>query len=180
MNEMTNKEYIYKYFHWIIIFVLCISIPFIFSSLEKNHYESHEKLNDAIIKALDEDDVDASKTEILELMEIEEETKNLMRYKKFLTIAIFLVLVGLINFLFSYFGVKYYFYQQNELRKLYSTFSLALGIIEVMYLVVLLLATSRIYIGTNYWSILFINVILIVITIIIGLQYRYLKKSNIK
>lgn len=177
MNEMTNKEYIYRYFHWIIVFVLCISIPFIFSSLEKNYYDSHEKLNDAIIKALDEDDVDASKTDILELMEIEEKAKSLMQYQKFLIIAIFLVLVGLLNFLFSYFGVKYHIYQQNELRKLYSTFSLALVILEVIYVFVLLLITSRSYIGTNYWSILFINVILIIIMIIIGLQYRYLKKS---
>lgn len=178
MKELQNKEYTYKYIQWLIIFLITLTIPFFIISFENNTNEKLDNYNRSVTIGIEEGCSQENINQILENLEIYQITKATNRYKIFIIVLIAVTILCLFNYYYLKFGLKRKLIEKTPLNLLNSMILIVISIVEIIYLVITIVGVSPLYTGNNFWTMIFINILAVIISITIVLQYRFLKKQK--
>lgn len=182
MEKGTNKVYIYKYFYALIMFLAILILPFLLLTYENEYYEALNEYNDAVSYAVSEEFQfdETFRNQILDLQDKVEEAKTIQRYKGFVTIIMIIIFISLFNYVYINIGLKYRVLSNSTSMNLNKKLVVTVSIVEIVYLVFLLIFVSKEFIGINFWTLFFVNIIIVIFVIVLSLQIQYLLKPKTK
>ncbi|MCK9470843.1 MAG: hypothetical protein WC006_02690 [Bacilli bacterium] len=180
--EKLNRVYIFKYFYALIMFLGILMLPFLLLSFQNEYEEVLEEYNDAVTFALSEEFV-LTKEEKDIILDLHNQVKKVhiaKQYKTFNAFMIIVIFLILFNYLYIQFGLKYKILENNANLVLNKRLLLITTIVEILYFVLLLVFSSGEYIGINFWTLFFINIIVVIFVVVLALQIQYLLKPKTK
>lgn len=182
MEKGTNKVYIYKYFYALIMFLAILILPFLLLTFENEYYEALDEYNNAVSYAVSEEFQfeEEFRNEILAIQDSVEAAKIIQHYKGFVTIMMLIIFLSLFNYVYIKIGMKYRILNYTSAMHLNKKLVVTVSIVEIVYLVFLLIFASREYIGINFWTLFFVNIIIVIFVIVLSLQIQYLLKPKTK
>lgn len=178
--QKVSRIYVYKYFYALIMFLGFLILAFLLSTFESNYNEVVDEYNDAVKYAVSENFSDETKEHILDLYAKVEDAKILQRYSNFVSIMIIFIFLALFNFFYLKFGVKLKIINNTPSLALTRHLLLTASIIEIVYFLILVIFIDHDYIGINFWTLFFVNIIIMVFVAVLSLQIQYLLKPKAK
>ena len=176
--DKTNKMYLYKYFYVLIIFLGIISLPFLFMKFETEYQEVVSEYNEVVLFAAEEGFDIVLRDDILNLYAKVEDAKLVKNYKSYVSLSIVIIFLLLFNYFYIRLGYKLNIFTISESSKLNKKLLIVLTFFEIIYFVCLLIFSDYLFIGTHYWTLFLVNIVLIILIIVITLQIEYFIKNK--
>ncbi len=173
-----NQAYIYKYSYVIIIFLVGLVLTFALASFQNTYFAAVEKYNNAVSFGVWEEFSPATRNTILGLQANVELAKQNMQYNTLFAFLLSVIFLALGNYFYVILGVKKNFTTDSPSKKLLKHIFLTISIVEIVCFVTLIIFGTKEYIGLNFWTLFYVNIMLAIIVVVVSLQIQYWLKPK--
>jgi len=178
--QKVNRNYLYNYLYALIMFLGILTLTFLFSTFENYYNEVVDEYNDAIKYAISENFSEETKENILRLNAEVEKAKIEQRYNNFVSIMIVFIFLIMFNYFYITVGKVYKCLKKTPSLDLMSKLLVTTGIFEILYFLVLVIFVSNSTIGNNFWTLFYVNIMIMIFVVVLSLQIQYLIKPKKK
>lgn len=176
--ENRNKMFFYKYFYIIIIFICILAVPFFALRFQDQYYDVVDEFIETVEYSVSEEFSPATRNKVLSLSDEVKIAKITFHYKTFMATMIIIVFLSLFSYLYYTFGMKFKCLSITPSNKLNKNIVFVISIVEIVYFVGVRVFAAKELIGNHFWTLFFVNIIIVILAIVVLLQLQFLLKSK--